>query len=127
MTTREQIIAAAKLSEIVSANYRYDSTDEADWIDIENFYNIAFEAGRASRDAEVALLKADNEYLYIAAIERDQLREQVTLLRDVLSDFDKAAINSKSIIGFAGQSFKLITKMRKALAATEPERNQNDN
>ena len=74
----------------------------------------------ASRDAEVALLKADNEYLYIAAIERDQLREQVTLLRDVLSDFDKAAINSKSIIGFAGQSFKLITKMRKALAATEP-------
>jgi len=38
----------------------------------------------ASRDAEVALLKADNEYLYIAAIERDQLREQVTLLRDAI-------------------------------------------
>ncbi len=60
-------------------------------------------------------------------IEIESLREQVTLLRDVLSDFDKAAINSKSIIGFAGQSFKLITKMRKALAATEPERKQNDN
>lgn len=28
----------------------------------------------ASRDAEVAKLKDDNEYLYVAAIERDQLR-----------------------------------------------------
>lgn len=61
-------------------------------------------------------LEANNKEL------RQQLadsQEQVTLLRDVLSDFDKAAINSKSIIGFAGQSFKLITKMRKALAATQ--------
>jgi len=55
MTTREQIIAAAKLSEIVSANYRYDSTDEADWIDIERFYTIAFEAGRIAEREECAL------------------------------------------------------------------------
>ena len=38
----------------------------------------------ASRDAEVAKLKDDNEYLYVAAIERDQLREQVKVLRDAL-------------------------------------------
>jgi len=52
--TREDIIAAAKLSEIVSANYRYDSTDEADWIDIERFYAIAFEAGRVAEREECA-------------------------------------------------------------------------
>lgn len=38
----------------------------------------------ASRDAEVAKLKDDNEYLYVAAIERDQLSEQVKMLRDEL-------------------------------------------
>ena len=68
MTTREQIIAAAKLSEIVSANYRYDSTDEADWIDIERFYTIAFEAGRvAEREETNRRPLPDNTAPYIRA------------------------------------------------------------
>ena len=45
---RDKIIAAAKLSGIISANYRYDGTDEADWIDMAHFYAIAFEAGRVA-------------------------------------------------------------------------------
>ena len=41
----------------------------------------------ASRDAEVAKLKDDNEYLYVAAIERDQLRAHINMLRDAFQTF----------------------------------------
>ena len=40
----------------------------------------------ASRDAEVAKLKDDNEYLYVAAIERDQLRAHINDLREALEN-----------------------------------------
>jgi hypothetical protein len=125
MITREHVIAAASSAGIqLIWDGKFGREDYQSIMGsfpaLERFYIIA----AASRDPEVAKL---NGKLMLAKgfesnllEERNQLREQVTLLRDVLSDFDKAAINSKSIIGFAGQSFKLITKMRKALAATEP-------
>ena len=63
----------------------------------------------ASRDAEVAKLRDDNEYLYVAAIERDQLREQVKMLRDVLQFYMDNGICEP-----------LYHKAKEALAATEP-------
>lgn len=41
----------------------------------------------ASRDAEIAKLKDDIEYLYVVAIELNQLHKQVNLLRGVLLKF----------------------------------------
>ena len=49
----------------------------------------------ASRDAEVAKLKDDNEYLYVAAIERDQLRAQINVLREALSSAESALDESR--------------------------------
>ena len=63
----------------------------------------------ASRDAEVAKLKDDNEYLYVAAIERDQLREQVEVLREALD--------------VCAETFSIPVireTAKEALAATEP-------
>lgn len=45
--------------------------------DNQDPYEVGYKAGAASRDAEVAKLKDDNEYLYVAAIERDQLRAEL--------------------------------------------------
>lgn len=76
----------------------------------------------ASRDAEVAKLKDDNEYLYVAAIERDQLREQVALLRDALKEAvedysDRFDMSSPS----TNPGSKMVVKQGKeALAATDP-------
>ena len=62
MTTREQIIAAAKEAGI------HENWNPADWYQVSPeqlpiFYNIAYEAGAASMDAEIADLKRelDNE------------------------------------------------------------------
>ena len=49
----------------------------------------------ASRDAEVAKLKDDNEYLYVAAIERDQLRAKINVLREALSSAESALDESR--------------------------------
>ena len=49
----------------------------------------------ASRDAEVAKLKDDNEYLYVAAIERDQLRAHINMLREALSSAESALDESR--------------------------------
>ena len=67
----------------------------------KEFTREAFAAGAASRDAEVAKLKDDNEYLYVAAIERDQLREQVVMLRDVLEITHELYVQASSGYGFA--------------------------
>ena len=69
----------------------------------------------ASRDAEVAKLKDDNEYLYVAAIERDQLREQVKMLRDALLTCSVGDFSTGHVIPPSFDE-KLVEE---ALAATE--------
>ena len=68
----------------------------------------------ASRDAEVAKLKDDNEYLYVAAIERDQLREQVSLLREALLTCSVGDFSTGHVI-YPSFDEKLVEE---ALAAT---------
>ena len=72
----------------------------------------AYQAGAASRNAEVAKLKDDNEYLYVAAIERDQLREQVKMLREW-------AVEAVEYVGHMTVSPSLESQGRRVLAATE--------
>lgn len=78
----------------------YAATSGSYYSDRVTFY-AGFQAGAASRDAEVAKLKDDNEYLYVAAIERDQLREQVVMLRDVLEITHELYVQASSGYGFA--------------------------
>ena len=79
----------------------------------EALRRAAFQAGAASRDAEVVSLTNQRDYEYVRAEnaeqERDQLREQVKMLRDVVGHV-------------AGMRFSIVTtKMcEAALAATEP-------
>ena len=82
MTTREQVIAAA-----IEADSGFDGGDSADGtvgdsivgIDaVERFYAIAFQAGAASRDAEIAQLnKEAQEKFSTLAKERDQPRAEL--------------------------------------------------
>lgn len=108
-------------------------TFEEYWMDCNhdpNHYaeiSVAFKAGAASRDAEVAKLKDDNEYLYVAAIERDQLREQVKMLREEVTrcrDWFEAQAKVKSKGSPSSWEFMLLRDERdaadEALAATEP-------
>ena len=78
-------------------------------------FKSAYEAGAASRDAEIHHLQmalADTEALEAGTAERcDQLREQVALLRKAVTD---AANHVKPTC------FDLYDKLIKALAATEP-------
>ena len=59
MTTREQIIAAAK-----EAGFpEWENTDDPEFLKvIEKLYVVAFQSGAASRDAEVAELNRRIEY-----------------------------------------------------------------
>ena len=68
MTPREKIIAAAKEVDPSINDATVDFLDEDGMKKIEHFYSIAFEAGAASRDAEIAELVAALELLskYIA-------------------------------------------------------------
>jgi len=52
--------------------------------------------------------------------ENDELRQQVTLLRDPLIRIDEVAKTSKTIISVASAMWKMLDKIRTALAATEP-------
>ncbi len=94
MTTREQIIAAAK-----EAGFpEWENTDDPEFLKvIEKLYVVAFQSGAASRDAEVARLKtvpmryrrmAFNAQLQdeVARLEQenDQLRAQINVLREAL-------------------------------------------
>lgn len=85
MTTREQVIAAA-----IEADSGFDGGDSADGtmgdsivgIDaVERFYAIAFQAGAASRDAEIQRLQmalADAEALELGTAEKcNQLRTEL--------------------------------------------------
>lgn len=89
MTTREQIIAAAK-----EAGFpEWENTDDPEFLKvIEKLYVVAFQSGAASRDAEVAQLRellncynlggwTDSARLIK---ERDQLREQIKMLQEAL-------------------------------------------
>ena len=86
----------------------------------------AFYAGAASRDAEVAELKrvmkfqAIGNYDYQEELkqERDQLREQVTLLRMKLAK----AVNFIQPYNIAAD---LLDELDEALAATEPKGDKN--
>ena len=87
--------------------------------------NTAFQAGAASRDAEIAELKVVSDHnlsTYHQAAkpireERDKLREQVTLLRDALLTWG----DKDTPLGVR------IDTMVKALAATEPKGDNNGN
>lgn len=94
MTTREEVIAAAK-----EAGFpEWENTDDPEFLKvIEKLYVVAFQSGAASRDAEVARLKtvpmryrrmAFNAQLQdeVARLEQenDQLRAQINVLREAL-------------------------------------------
>lgn len=72
----------------------------------------------ASRDAEVAKLKDDNEYLYVAAIERDQLRAKINVLREALSSAESALDESRDYpVTYDEVITALITTPEQSLAA----------
>ena len=88
MTTREQIIAAAK-----EAGFpEWENTDDPEFLKvIEKLYVVAFQSGAASRDAEIQRLQfalADSEALELGTAERcDQLRAHINMLRDAFQTF----------------------------------------
>ena len=61
--------------------------------------NTAFQAGAASRDAEVVSLTNQRDYEYVRAEnaeqERDQLRAQINVLREALSSAESALDESR--------------------------------
>jgi len=69
----------------------------------------------ASRDAEVAKLKDDNEYLYVAAIERDQLRAHINVLREALLTCSVGDFSTSHVM-YPSFDEELVEE---ALAATE--------
>ena len=91
----------------------------------------AYEAGAASRDAEIAALQAEIERKMSAGgfvlKENDQLREQVEVLRDVVTrcrDWFETQANVNSKGGPSSWELMLLRDERdaaeEALAATEP-------
>ena len=107
MTTREQIIAAAK-----EAGFpEWENTDDPEFLKvIEKLYVVAFQSGAASRDAEVVSLTNQRDYEYVRAEnaeqeraqfeqESDQLREHVTMLRDALLTCTSIRRNTYAKIG----------------------------
>lgn len=54
MTTREQIVAAAREADPFITDDWFDHHKEADFVEIERFYAIAFEAGRRLEREECA-------------------------------------------------------------------------
>ena len=105
----------------------WDSPDS--WKSCDGVRNIsrrAFQAGAASRDAEIQRLQfalADSEALELGTAERcDQLREQVALLREALKDIcsdyeDRFDMGSPS----TNPGMKFVVKQaREAISATEP-------
>lgn len=89
-------------------------------------YQEGFQAGAASRDAEIHRLQmalADTEALELGISEKcDQLREQVALLREALKDIcsdyeDRFDMGSPS----TNPGMKFVVKQaREAISATEP-------
>lgn len=90
-----------------------------------------FQAGAASRDAEIAALQAEIERKMSAGgfvlKENDQLREQVEVLRDVVTrcrDWFETQANVNSKGGPSSWELMLLRDERdaaeEALAATEP-------
>lgn len=100
---------------------------------LERFQAIAFQAGAASRDAEIAKLKSvPMKYRRMAfnaqlQDENDQLREQVALLREEVTrcrDWFEAQAKVKSKGGPSSWELMLLRDERdaadEALAASEP-------
>jgi hypothetical protein len=101
--------------------------------------NSSFKAGAASRDVEVAELREEltrarfqNTIVYgtshpeIYKTNEDALREHVTLLRDALM-FCQSKIAYMLRNGEWYNPELALDTAREALAATDPERKQNDN
>jgi hypothetical protein len=98
--------------------------------DNQDLYTVGFQAGAASRDAEVQRLQmalADTEQLELGTAEKcDQLREQVALLREEVTrcrDWFEAQAKVKSKGGPSSWELMLLRDERDAadevLAATE--------
>lgn len=89
---------------------------------LERFQAIAFQAGAASRDAEIAKLKSvPMKYRRMAfnaqlQDENDQLREQVAILREALLTCSVGDFSTGHVI-YPSFDEKLVEE---ALAATEP-------
>ncbi len=90
MTTREQIIAAAK-----EAGFpEWENTDDPEFLKvIEKLYVVAFQSGAASRDAEVAqwqkIIDEEAKDSALVIIERDQLRAQINGLLEAMGRLEK--------------------------------------
>jgi len=108
MTTREEIIAAAKEAEFGTLTPYGEEC-------AERFYTIAFEAGAASRDAEIQRLQfalADSEALELGTAERcDQLRAELEY------DQRNAAMSQSESARLLDENTKLRAELVKALAA----------
>ena len=93
----------------------YAATSGSYYSDRVTFY-AGFAAGAASRDAEVVSLTNQRDYEYVRAEnaeqERDQLREQINVLRETL---EKACIRIEEYGFDAGEHWKTG---RNALAST---------
>lgn len=66
----------------------------------------------------------DPNYAISAAYELRRLSDVNQELVEALEAFDNAAKESKTIIGFAGRSLKLLTQARAALAKAQGESNE---
>ena len=97
----------------------YAATSGSCYSDRVTFY-AGFAAGAASRDAEVVSLRNQGDYEYVRAEnaeqERDQLREQVKMLRDALLTCSVGDFSTGHVIHPSFDE-KLVEE---ALAATEP-------
>ena len=91
---------------------------------LDSFEDMTFEAGAASRDAEVVSLTNQRDYEYVRAEnaeqERDQLREQVTTLRALCMEgangFGRLLISTGDDVAVRDWQ----TRCKEALDATEP-------
>lgn len=98
------------------------SSEHEEWrfADSEALRKAAYEAGAASRDAEIHRLQmalADTEALELGISEKcDQLREQVRMLREALLTCSAGDFSTGHVI-YPSFDEKLVEE---ALAATEP-------
>lgn len=84
-------------------------------------YKDGFQAGAASRDAEVVSLTNQRDYEYVRAEnaeqERDQLRAQINVLREALSSAESALDESRDYpVTYDGVITALITTHEQSLA-----------
>lgn len=99
--------------------------------EIERRYNtyVELEQQLATSKEELSRARLQNAIVYgtshpeIYKTKEDELREQVTLLREPLLYIDEVAKTSQTIISVAAAAMKMLKRIRAALAATDPKEN----